>query len=79
MQQRHAHQNDVDAKMMKLKSALLIWLTFSLSGCLQMKLENSRRLMDRPDFNDAALAAPEWVKDALKTINALEEQLEAPD
>ena len=44
-----------------------------------MKLENSRRLMDRPDFNDAAIAAPEWVKDALKTINALEEQIEAPD
>ena len=42
-----------------------------------MKLENSQRLMDRPDFEAAAIAAPEWVKDALKTINELEERIEA--
>tara|TARA_Y100000588_G_C14005116_1_gene817423 strand:+ start:123 stop:227 length:105 start_codon:yes stop_codon:yes gene_type:complete len=33
--------------------------------------------MERTDFRDAALAAPEWVRDALKTINELEEKLES--
>tara|TARA_B100000959_G_C14717306_1_gene515409 strand:+ start:257 stop:361 length:105 start_codon:yes stop_codon:yes gene_type:complete len=33
--------------------------------------------MDRPDFHAAAIAAPDWVKDALKTINELEERIEA--
>lgn len=41
------------------------------------KRENASRLISRPDFNSAALAAPEWVRDALKTINALEEELES--
>jgi hypothetical protein len=32
--------------------------------------------MARPDFQQAAKAAPEWCRDALKTINALEAELE---
>ncbi len=63
--------------MMKWKHALLLWLILLQAGCLSAKLENSQRLMDRPDFEAAAIAAPEWVKDALKTINELEEHLEA--
>jgi len=62
---------------MKWKHALLLWLILLQAGCLSAKLENSQRLMDRPDFEAAAIAAPEWVKDALKTINELEEHLEA--
>ena len=63
--------------MMKWKHALLLWLILLQAGCLSAKLENSQRLMDRPDFEAAAIAAPEWVKDALKTINELEERIEA--
>ena len=63
---------------MKWKHALLLWLILLQAGCLSAKLENSQRLMDRPDFEAAAIAAPEWVKDALTTINELEERIEAP-
>ena len=59
-----------------LKIALLISL-IPLTGCLNTKLENSQRLMDRPDFEAAAIAAPAWTADALKTINELEERIEA--
>ena len=63
--------------MMKWKHALLLWLILLQAGCLSAKLENSQRLMDRPDFHAATIAAPDWVKDALKTINELEERIEA--
>jgi hypothetical protein len=33
--------------------------------------------MKRPDFEQAVIAAPEWVRDSLKTINDLEEKVEA--
>ena len=52
--------------------ALVAWS--SATGCVT--LENSARLRARPDFPAAAMAAPEWVRDALKTINALEYRLE---
>ena len=45
-------------------------------GCITPKLENSQRLMARDDFNPAVLAAPEWVREALLTINRLEADLE---
>ena len=54
----------------------LCWLA-SLSGCVSVKLENSARLMARPDFEAATIAAPEWVRDALKTINELEQRVES--
>ena len=34
--------------------------------------DNSKRLIQRPDFQKAAQAAPDWVKDALRTITRLE-------
>ncbi|RRJ96785.1 XRE family transcriptional regulator [Opitutaceae bacterium TAV4] len=40
------------------------------------KYDNSKRLIARPDFEAARLAAPEWCRDALHTINALEYELE---
>jgi len=55
----------------------LLLLTLLLAGCLVKRLDNAARLMDRPDFPAAVNAAPEWTRDALKTINALEEELEA--
>lgn len=39
-------------------------------------MDNAKRLMERPDFPQAASAAPEWCRDALKTINSLERKLE---
>jgi hypothetical protein len=41
-----------------------------------VKLNNAERLIARPDFRAAAQAAPEWCRDALKTINQLESDLE---
>ena len=41
-----------------------------------MRLDNSARLIDRPDFEAARASAPEWCRDALKTINALELEIE---
>ena len=48
-----------------------------LAGCNSaVRLDNAARLMRRPDFPAARAAAPEWCRDALKTINALEYELE---
>lgn len=48
------------------------------SGCVSapVRLDNSARLIARPDFPAARAAAPEWARDALKTINQLEFQIE---
>ena len=48
-----------------------------LCGCVSERYDESARLMSRPDFAAAKTAAPEWCRDALKTINYLEEKLEA--
>lgn len=47
-------------------------------GCASVKLDNSARLIGRHDFPAARAAAPEWCRDALKTINRLESQIESP-
>lgn len=52
-----------------------------LSGCVNVKLNNSARLIERHPrgFEDAVAASPEateFVRDALKTINELEYQIE---
>jgi hypothetical protein len=49
----------------------------SLVGCIHPRLNNSRRLMERSDFTNAVVAAPEWCRDALKTINRLEKDIES--
>jgi hypothetical protein len=58
--------------MMRCLPLLLACMT--LGGCLApaVRLDNSARLMARPDWPAAKAAAPEWCRDALKTINALE-------
>jgi len=56
-----------------IKMTLLMTL---LSGCVSVKLNNSERLLQHPEFEKAALAAPEFTREALKTINRLEYDLE---
>ena len=59
---------------MKLWTLLLI---ASLQmGCLAVKLQNSERLMNLEGFEAAAQASPDWCREVLKTINALEEIIE---
>jgi len=57
--------------------ALAILAALALGGCATMPHhDNAARLMSRPDAAAARAAAPEWCRDALKTINALEYELE---
>ena len=60
------------------KTAYSIFLFFCvlMSGCVWPRYDNAARLMERSDFPQARAAAPEWCRDALKTINALEYELE---
>ena len=53
-------------------------LVAMLSGCsvFHARLDNAERLINRADFDAARLAAPEWCRDALKTINYLEMEIE---
>lgn len=63
---------------MKARALIALCLLASaLSGCATLQLNNSDRLIARPDFPAARTAAPEWCRDALKTINRLEAQLES--
>lgn len=58
---------------------MLPLIALFLAGCMspRVHLDNPARLMARPDFGRAAKAAPEWCRDALKTISALEEKIES--
>lgn len=58
------------------RCAPVLLLAILLCGCASRQLNNSQRLIARPDFDAARHAAPEWCRDALKTINALEAELE---
>lgn len=62
-----------------MKRLLAVLLVASLTGCVSapVKLDNAARLIARPDFDAARKAAPEWCRDALKTINQLEYQAES--
>ncbi len=51
-------------------------LLLSLCSCVTVELDNAKRLIARPDFEQAKTAAPEWCRDALKTINNLEYEIE---
>ena len=61
-----------------IKPLTLCLLLAALAGCQLPRpaLNNSARLMSRPDFPAARTAAPEWCRDALKTINQLEFEIE---
>lgn len=64
--------------MKRLAVLCLLSSVLSLGACAgaPVRLDNSARLIARPDFNAARSAAPEWCRDALKTINQLELELE---
>ena len=62
-------------------SALAAAALLAMGGCALLpspvaKRDNAARLIAREDFDAARAAAPEWCRDALKTINALEYELE---
>jgi hypothetical protein len=63
--------------MMKWISVLPLLLMLTMAGCLMARLENSARLMEHPEFPAAAHHAPAFTAETLKTINALEERIEA--
>lgn len=65
--------------MRKLIVGLKICLiSIILTGCdVDVKLDNAKRLMDRPDFKAAWQGSPTWTREALMTINRLEEVIEA--
>lgn len=59
------------------KTISLFAVAAMLAGCAtHARLDNSARLIARPDFPAARAAAPEWCRDALKTVNALELEIE---
>ncbi len=66
--------------MKKTTATMLLLILLLASACSSVPRaplpstpeDNSKRLLARPDFRLAALAAPEWVKEALRTITRLE-------
>ena len=63
---------------MKKSWILLTLLLTCTAGCLtpMQKLENVRRLAEHPEFPAAAEAAPEFTREALRTVAELEYELE---
>lgn len=56
---------------------LITLLLLSLCGCCTgARYDNARRLVERQDWASARDAAPAWCRDALRTINDLEYELE---
>lgn len=56
---------------------IVILAAMALSACqFRPRLNNAERLIARPDFDKASQCAPEWCRDALKTINELEMEIE---
>lgn len=62
-----------------MKRAALLLSLCLLAGCATppVELNNSDRLIRHPQFKQAVQAAPDFVSDALKTINRLEHELES--
>ena len=71
---RHARRIGERPRTRKWILSLMLLL---LTSCQTISLQNSQRLMARDDFGQAVDAVPEWCRDALKTINQLEERIEA--
>jgi len=58
------------------KVLILSVLCCILTSCVEVRLNNAKRLIERPDFENARQHSPEWCRDALKTINELELEIE---
>ena len=65
-------KNSMQGKGGRLKMLLLLLPLVMCSGCL-----TTERLIAHPQFKSAALAAPDWTRDALETIADLERELES--
>ena len=68
-------------RLIGLMPLLLTLSAFLMSGCVNLKLDGTKSLMERhpKGFRDAVRASKEselFVRDALKTIIELEEQVE---
>tara|TARA_R100000900_G_scaffold142854_1_gene125041 strand:+ start:367 stop:600 length:234 start_codon:yes stop_codon:yes gene_type:complete len=65
-------------KGMKKKLILLMMLLTGLmvQGCATTKLNNVEEMVEHPQFQDAAKAAPDWTKAVLKRLASLEYELE---
>ena len=70
-------KNSMQGKGGRLKMLLLLLPLVMCSGCLTTKLNTTDRLIAHPQFKSAALAAPDWTRDALETIADLERELES--
>ncbi len=64
-------------KLLLLSLALMLSLTACKTVNPTVQNGNADRLMRRPDFPAAKVAAKEWCRDALYTITDLEAQLKA--
>ena len=63
--------------MKTIKLTLCALSVAVFTGCAtHLRYDNSVRLMDHPEFEAAAKAAPGFVEDALLTVNFLEYELE---
>jgi len=52
---------------------IMLSTTFAIAGCkTTITLNESKRLMQHPQFTNAVIYAPDFTRDALKTINRLE-------
>ena len=63
---------------MKKKLILLMMLVTGLmvQGGATTKLNNVEEMVEHPQFQDAAKAAPDWTKAVLKRLASLEYELE---
>ncbi len=55
---------------------IILILPLMLSSCRTVELKNVETLTKHPQFPQAAQAAPEFTKDALRTVADLEYQIE---
>lgn len=70
-------KNKLHAKGGAIKMLPLMLLLLMSSSCVSPRLNNTQRLLEHPQFKSAAIAAPRFVEDALKTITRLEKEIEA--
>lgn len=73
---RKASQNGAALALCLLLSVLTGCASSAPSRDTGLSCGNVGRLMKRPDFGAAARAAPDWVEDALKTLNDREAALQ---
>lgn len=86
--EREANDAKIDASVDAAKKSgaatALLFALLLLPGCASTPpgrdttptTGNVGRLMSRPDYGQAVTAAPEWVRDALKTVNDREAEVQ---